>query len=74
MKISQVDYQDMKDLVDSGDLNLAAMRIKIFNKTGTETKLTDEQLTAASFTEDDDDDLLVANVQDIEANGLEITA
>lgn len=70
MKISKTEYQDMRDLVDSGDLNIAEMRLKIYNKTGSETKLTDEQLTAAAFTEDDDDDLLIANVKDIEANGL----
>jgi hypothetical protein len=73
MKISKDELAEMKDLVESGDLDINAIRQKYQHSTGKTTTLTDEQLTAAARTEDDVDELLIANIIDIEANGLEIT-
>lgn len=72
MKIAKKELAEMKDLVEDGDLSLSELRAKYKTATGADTTLTDEQLTAAARTEDDDDNLLVANIKDIEQNGLEI--
>ena len=73
MKISKSDFAEMKDLVDSEDTNLDQIRNRFQAATGLATTLTDEQLTAATFTDDDDDELLFKNIMDIQAHGLEIT-
>jgi hypothetical protein len=72
LKITKDELAEMQDLVKSGDLNLTIMKVKFFNATGRETTLNDEQITAAARTEDDDDALFIANMTDIETNGLEI--
>jgi len=73
MKITKSQLAEMKDLVDSEDTNLDQIRNKFQLATGSATTLTDEQLTAATYTDDDDDDLLIKNIMDIQAHGLEIT-
>jgi hypothetical protein len=72
MKITKDELAEMKDLVESGDLNLVELRLKFRNWTGEDTMLNDEQLTAAACTEDDVDELLINNIRDIEQNGLQI--
>jgi hypothetical protein len=72
LKISQEELLEMKDLVESGDLDLTELRLKFRQHTGTDTTLNDEQLTAAAHTEDDVDELLINNIRDIEQNGLQI--
>lgn len=73
MKITKSNLADMKTLVESGDATVEEVKRKFKLATGNDTTLTDEQLTAALCTDDDDDDLLIKNVMDIQAHGLEIT-
>jgi len=70
MKITKNELLEMKDLVDSGDLDLTELRLEFRKHTGVDTALNDEQLTAAARTVDDDVELLIDNIRDIEKNGL----
>jgi hypothetical protein len=72
VKITEDELKEMKDLVESGDLDLSELRVKFRQHTGADTTLNDEQLTAAAHTEDDVDELLINNIRDIEQNGLQI--
>lgn len=77
MKISQQWMNEGKALVDSGDLNLSANRARYVSLTGKVSTLTDEQLMVACMAgepDGEDDSGFIKAVEDIEANGFEVTA
>jgi hypothetical protein len=57
---------EIKALIESGDVSLADERAKYLRKTGKNCPLDDEKLILAiAMTDDDDDDLFVANVDKV---------
>lgn len=66
LSIQASTVEEMKALIESGDLSLAERRATFIKKAGRATTLNDELLTYACVTEDDDDDEFVANVEKVE--------
>lgn len=68
MEVREDHIQEMKALIESGDLDLAERRRAFKTKQGRETTLDDAgMIRACAATDDDDDDLFVSNVLAIEA-------
>ena len=67
MNVSEQHVQEIKALIESGDIDIAERRSVFHATEGRSTTLTDEQLIRAiAATDDDDDDLFVNNVKALE--------
>lgn len=68
--INPAHIQEIKDLVEDGDVNLAERRETFKKIVERPTTLNDEQLIKAiAATDDDDDELFVQNVKAVELEG-----
>lgn len=74
LKIAQGVYDEAKALVAGGDIDLNERRRTYQTMRGRATSLDDDKLMVASMTEDNDDELFVAAVETIEAEGYDIVA
>ena len=70
MYVNPETIEEMKELVQSGDLSLMERRQVFKDKTGQTMPLSENDLLAAiAATDDDDDDLFVTNVKHIAEHG-----
>jgi hypothetical protein len=68
LQIAEGHVEEIKALLDSGDITFEEYRAKYEKIKGTATTLTDENLIRAiAATDDDDDELFVRNVEIAEA-------
>lgn len=70
LQVSERQLQEVREMIASGDVNLAEARQKYRNLRGKDTSLNDEQLIAAvACLSDDDDEELANHIDTIETGG-----